>query len=192
MLLSAAALLLAACASDPPPAAPNRPTREEFETALQDQYSQMVELVQRQRQRLGGGDLDEVIVVPVDRLEVDIQGYVNDAYKRTLSDMFIDQISNQELQAGTEELAVVPYDAPTFYRIMQTVGLQQIEDCVMPANIDKIQQAMQKEGGFVHGFARLKLQQGLGERDYLVRIEFVPLNGSPPIRTRGRNVPSTM
>lgn len=184
---------LAGCASEPPPAKPNRPTREEFETAMRDQYSQMVNRIQEQRSRLGGsGGVDEVIVVPVNRIESDIQGHLNDNYLKTLRDMFIDQLTNQETSAGRSQLAVVPYDPETFYRLMQTVGIQQIEDCVLPANQAKIATAMEKAGTFVHGFARLKLQQGLGDRDYVVRIEFVPLNGSAPIRTNGRSVPSTM
>lgn len=189
---SLAALLLSACASEPAPAPPDRPTREEFEAALADQYGQMVDRVQAQRERLGGPKADEVVVVPVNRLDVTIQGYLNDNYRTTLRDMFIDQITDAEVNAGRNELAVIPYDPETFYRLMQTVGIQQIEDCVLPANQAKIAGAMEQSSNFVHGFAKLKLQEGLGDRDYLIRIEFVPLNGSPPIRTRGRSVPSSM
>ena len=163
------------------------PTEEEINVALKEQLGQMIELVQKYRDKLGGPDLDRVTIVPIDRLEMNIQSYVNDTFVRVLTELFIDQNSEGEYVAGHSDLAVEPYDSRTFYRLMQTAGVRQVEDLVIPDNQRKIAALVEKEGAFVHGFARMILEETLGG-DYRVRIQFVPLNGSTPIRTKGSSL----
>lgn len=184
---AATALFLSSCASEPKPKGPSI-DRDELATAMKEQFAMMVEEIERARDRLSIND-NEVVVVPVDRLENDTGDYYPEARLRMLADLFIDQISDQERQANRSQLAVVPYDSRQFYRLMQTEGIQQIEDCVRPDNMDKIQEAMKRTKKVAHGYARLKLQKGLGDREFFVRIEFVPLNGESPIRTKGSNLP---
>ena len=187
---AASGLVVAACGSQPKPVEPNRPSRGEVETAMRNVYSDMVGDIARARSRLGI-DRDEVVVVPIDKLSMEIQGYLNPSYRATLRDMFIDLITDQERSAARGDLAVVPYDTQTFYRLMQTEGIGTIEDLVRPENQRKIAAALERNNNIVDGFARLKLQEGLG-RNYVIRLEFVPLNGQPPIRTRGESIPNVM